>query len=240
MKKLLIYYNFILVSIITIIGFLQAQSSAEIISALLFFPFFIYFLRLVIPQQRKAVPLIAHDHKPDLPLHLEIEYLLKDSQEAMQNDQEPIDTLEMHEDQVEDEQETETGKILNKLDIDRRMFLKLIGSAGLTVFLFSIFTKRAQGAFFGSVPGPGTVAIKDTTGAKIDPAIKQPTDGYTLAQLDDSGATTYYGYLNKDSAWYILKEDSSGNYRYVKGSSSFSTNWTNRASLSYDYFDAVF
>ncbi|MBI5044621.1 MAG: hypothetical protein HZC02_01735 [Candidatus Levybacteria bacterium] len=237
MKKLFIYYNFILVSIITILGFLQAQSSAEIISAILFFPFFIYFFRLVLPQQRKAVPLVTHTKIDAIPLHIEIKKIFDETEETISVDIEPIGEGDEN---TEAEADSETDNILNRLDIDRRMFLKLIGSAGITVFLFSLFTKRAQGAFFGSVPGPGTVAIKDTTGAKIDPAIKQPTDGYTLAQLDDSSSTAYYGYLNKDSAWYILKEDSSGNYRYVKGSSSFSTNWTNRASLTYDYFDAVF
>jgi len=64
---------------------------------------------------------------------------------------------------------------LPRVDIDRRQFLKLISSAGLTLFLFSIFAKRAQAAFFGSVPGSGTVALKDTTGTPIDPAIKTPS-----------------------------------------------------------------
>lgn len=124
-------------------------------------------------------------------------------------------------------------------DFDRRMFLKLIGSAGLSVFVFSLFTKRAEAAFFGSVPGPGTVSVKDTTGTKIDPAIKQPTDGYRITEIDDS-TTAYYGFVDKTGAWFIQREESSGAYRYTKGSTSFSTNWTNRASLTYDYFDNVF
>jgi hypothetical protein len=37
-----------------------------------------------------------------------------------------------------------------------------------------------------------------------------------------------------------MSEDSSSNFRYTKGSSSFSTNWTGRAGLTYDYFDSVF
>ncbi|MBI3290370.1 hypothetical protein HYZ78_03150 [Candidatus Microgenomates bacterium] len=126
-----------------------------------------------------------------------------------------------------------------KLDIDRRAFLKLIGTAGLTIFLFSIFTKRAHAAFFGSVPGPGTVAIKDTTGTQIDPAQHHPTDGYKISELDDS-SPAFYGFIRKDGAWFIMKEGTSGDYRYTAGSSSFSTNWTNRSSLSYDYFHNVF
>jgi hypothetical protein len=125
-------------------------------------------------------------------------------------------------------------------DTDRRLFLKLIGSTGLTLTLMAIFTKDAKAAFFGSVPGPGTVAVKDSTGATIDPAEKQPTDGYEISQIDDSSTPAYYGFVHKTGAWYITREDSSGNYRYSKGLSSFSTNWTGRVGLTYDYFDAVF
>lgn len=226
MKKLLLYYNFILICIITVIGFLQAESVAQIVSAILFFPLLVYFGQFILPQKHKALPML-------LPEPLLTKDPLKKTAANKKNSASEQNA------NTNTEKATE-GKVLEGFDIDRRMFLKLIGSAGLTMFFFSIFTKKAEGAFFGSVPGPGTISIKDTTGVKIDPAIKQPTDGYTIAQLDDSTSTTYYGYLNKDSAWYILKEDSSGNYRYCKGSSSFSTNWTGRAALTYDYFDAIF
>ena len=135
-------------------------------------------------------------------------------------------------------------------DFDRRMFLKLIGSAGMSLFFYSLVTKRGEAAFFGSVPGPGTVALKDTTGTKIDPAIKTPTDGYRINQLDDTSSATYsyYGYTNKDADWFIMRETTSGanagDYRYYKKKitdGSFSATWPSRASLSpYDYFDAIF
>lgn len=125
-------------------------------------------------------------------------------------------------------------------DLDRRAFLKLIGSAGATVFFFSMFSKKAEAAFFGSMPGSSsTVTLKDSTGTAIDPAIKSPTDGYRITQVDDSDPA-YYGYVNKTGNWFIMKEDNTGGYRYTKGHNSFSTNWTNRADLSYDYFDTTF
>ncbi len=124
-------------------------------------------------------------------------------------------------------------------DPERRKFLKLISAAGGAIFLTAIFTKKAEASFFGSMPGPGTVAIKNTSGVAIDPAEKKPTDGYSITEIDDSGADTYYGFVNKDGAWFVLK-DSDSTYRYAKGTSSFSTNWSDRASLTYDYFNNVF
>lgn len=204
MIKLLTYYNFILVTIMTVGGFLSAQNFSQLISAVLFYPFLLYFGLKILPSRKKAIVLTPIKEKP-----------------IIQKGEQPV-------------------KLKEHFDMDRRMFIRLVGSAGLTVFFLSIFTKKAHGAFFGSVPGPGTVALKDISGAQIDPAQHHPTQGYTIAQIDDA-SPSYYGYLNKNGAWFILKEDSSaGTYRYIKGSSSFATNWTNRASLTYDYFDAVF
>jgi len=125
-------------------------------------------------------------------------------------------------------------------DGDKRLFLKLIGSTGVSLLLMALFTKKAQAAFFGSVPGPGVVAIKDSAGNKIDPAEKNPTDGYEITDIDDSSSPAYYGFVKKTGAWYIMEEDSTGSYRYYKGSSNYSVSWTGRALLSYDYFNSVF
>ena len=126
-------------------------------------------------------------------------------------------------------------------DLNRRAFLKLIGTAGASLFLFSIFTKKTQAAFFGSVPGPGTVAIKDTTGTAIDPAEKGPTDGYAISQLDADGSPAYYGYVNKTGAWYIMKENADGSYVYVRGSSGFAAGWATRGTRTdYNTFDQIF
>ena len=122
----------------------------------------------------------------------------------------------------------------------KRKFIKLIGGSGLGILLLALFKpKSAEASFFGSVPGPGTVAIKDSSDSKIDPAIKSPIDAYGVTQIDDS-SPAYYGFVNKDGAWYITKEDSAGAYRYNKGVASFTSNWSNRAALTYDYFDAIF
>jgi len=127
------------------------------------------------------------------------------------------------------------------IDQNRRQFLKLLGGTSLSVVLLSLINpQKASAAFFGSVPGPGTVSLKDATGAKINPAEKQPTDGYKISQVDDDNYPAYYGYINVSGAWYIMREDSSNNYRYSKGDSSFALNWDGRALLTYGYFDTVF
>jgi len=126
-------------------------------------------------------------------------------------------------------------------DDNRRLFLKLVGSTSLSILFMAVLGKdTAKAAFFGSVPGPGTVSVKDSTGATIDPAEKQSTDGYEISQVDDSTTPAYYGFVHKTGAWYITKEDATGAYRYAKGSVDFATSWTSRAGLTYDYFDAIF
>ncbi len=125
-------------------------------------------------------------------------------------------------------------------DPERRKFLKLIGAAGGSLFLMTVFTRKAEASFFGSMPGPGSISVKNSTGALIDPSEKKPTDGYNITEVDDSGVDVYYGFVNKDGAWFIQKELSTGAYRYSKGASDFATNWTNRAALTYDYFNVIF
>ena len=131
-------------------------------------------------------------------------------------------------------------------DRDRRLFLKLIGSTGLSLFFMSLVSKEAQATFFGSMPGPGTVALKDLSGAAIDPAQKQPTDGYNISQIDDTSDPdfAYYGFTDKNGNWYIQRETltgvDTGAYRYFAGSTGFSTNWDGRAGLIYDDFEDIF
>lgn len=217
MKKIILFYNVIVISVITIIGFADASSISQLVSAIFFFPLAAYFWLLIIPTSKRSTPQFSPSKKSiDTPLK---------SKNRQKHQLPELTALK----------EVPRGKF----DLNRRMFLRLIGSAGVSVFILSIFTNKAEAAFFGSVPGPGTVGVKDVSGNLIDPSEKQPTDGYNITEVDDS-TPTYIGYVNKDGAWYILKEDSSGAYRYTKGTSSFSTNWTNRASLTYDYFSAVF
>src|SRR3989344_465058 len=143
---------------------------------------------------------------------------------------------------------TTTTKTINKIDslgisdIDKRVFLKLIGGAGIFLFFFSLFNKKAEGLFFKSIPGSasGQVTLTDTDGNAINPAQNQPLDGYSITEIDDN-TIAYYGFLSKDGAWYIMRADTiNGSFRYTKNKTNFSDNWTNRENLKYDYYNYVF
>jgi hypothetical protein len=207
MRKAIVYYSFIITFIMVVMGFISAQNVPHLVSSILFFPLALYFWLQVFPQRKRAINLEK--------------VRVKEDKIAKANEEVEL---------------IEEGEV-EGVDQDRRAFLKIIGSAGLSLFMMAIFTKKAEAAFFGSVPGPGTVAIKDASGNLINPAEKHPTDGYEISRIDDS-TPSYYGFTNKDGAWFIMKEDSSGNYTYAAGSSNFTSNWANRASLTYgEYFD---
>lgn len=127
-------------------------------------------------------------------------------------------------------------------EAERRKFIKLLFGAGLGVVLVGLLNpKKASAAFFGSVPGPGSVTLKDTTGAKIDPAIAQPLDGYSISNYIDTGAYPhYFGFVNKNGAWYMIKDtgDADGTFLYSKGGSGY--DWSGRAGLTYASFDTTF
>lgn len=58
--------------------------------------------------------------------------------------------------------------------------------------------------------------------------------------IDESGDPRYYGYANADGSWVIQEYNvASGTLRYATGKRNYSTNYTNRASLSYDYLSEV-
>lgn len=72
-------------------------------------------------------------------------------------------------------------------------------------------------------------------------AIVDTLENYKISDGDESGTTKYYGYLTKTGSWYIMQNNTTANtYRYTKGSTSYTTSWTNRSSLTYGYFNTVF
>jgi hypothetical protein len=66
-----------------------------------------------------------------------------------------------------------------------------------------------------------------------------PLFPFKITDLDDDETTTgfnYYGYVKSSGAWYIMREDLDNKaYRYITGASNYTTSWTGRVGLSYDY-----
>lgn len=134
-----------------------------------------------------------------------------------------------------------SGKGHHEAPNERRNFFRIITSVGIGgLVLYLIFPRRAEAAFFGSVPGAGTIALKDSNGTPIDPAVNSPTDGYAISNVDSTAYPYYYGFVNKDAAWYIMRENPENTFTYSKGSSDFATSWTGRAGLTYGTFDTIF
>lgn len=232
-KSLFIFYNLGLTSLFTLVSIVNARSLFDTIAALVYLPLVFYFLKELIHQTH----LFARN-TPEV----------KSSDTSGVNGAVPaypITKEQLQDAAIAPAVVPERGRVV---DADRRVFLKLIGSAGLSVFMFALFTKKAQAAFFGSVPGPGVVALKDTAGVKIDPAQHHPTAGYKISRLDDTSSATYayFGFVNKTGNWYLQREQltgaDTGQYLYSKGDSNFATAWTNRASPTpaYDTFDNTF
>ena len=238
MKKLVTYYAFIIFTFLTIAGFLAARTQTDLILAFLIFPLFLYFGWQVWPSKKSA-------YNPRMP---ESPFLPITSGIYPEDHFIPMTFDENDEPLEGDTQMLEDKPIKAKklgFDLDRRNFLKLVGSGGVTLFLFSLFTKDAEAAFFGSVPGPGTVKLKDIAGNQINPAEKYPTSGYNIAKIDDS-SPAYYGFENKDEDWYIMNETVVVNvstYGYRKrlgGEDDLTTEWVNRGGFTYSDFNDIF
>ena len=141
---------------------------------------------------------------------------------------------------------TETVKTPNNTvrisDIDKQVFLKLLGGTGLFLFISAFLSKKTTSLFSGGTsPVLEEVSLKDPTGNLIAPAQKQITDGYLISEIDDNITAAFYGFINKKGAWYITRVDTNtGSVRYFSGESNFSGNWNNREKLKYDYLNNAF
>ena len=216
-KTVTSYFGFTVASIFVLGIFVTATSYVQLAVAILLYPALVFFAYKVLPLRKRV--------------HEEI------SEETISNKSEPL-----NEEGEEDANDAKRGSFTIS-DIDKRAFLKLIGGAGVLLFIFSLFNKRAEGLFYKNVSTgavAGQIALEDIKGNKINPAQAHPTDGYRVAELDD-GLVAFYGYINKAGSWFVMKLDSdSGSFRYAKGEKNFPSNWSNRQNLEYDYYNNVF
>lgn len=221
MRKLLTFSSFVIASMAVMAVFITATTFAQLVFAAVLYPVLVYFAFRAFPRK-------ARSHPPEKPAAVETESNLQ----IPSQEDEPVEKVEIV--------KTEN---LGISDIDKRVFLKLIGAAGLSLFLFSIFNKKVESALFKSLPPSettGQVSLGDIGGNKINPAQSQPMDGYRISEIDDN-VITYYGFINKDKAWVVMRQDTdTGSFRYSKGDSNFPGNWAKREKLKYDYFSDIF
>lgn len=91
-------------------------------------------------------------------------------------------------------------------------------------------------------PGISTTAIEEKLDA-INTLIGDSLQDYIISDKDDDASPNYFGFLKKDGSWYIMKETVSAGadtYRYAKGTTDYTTNWTGRVGLTYGYFNDIF
>jgi hypothetical protein len=220
MRKSITYTTFFVAGVFVVFVFVTAKSYTQLGLAVVLYLPLAYFALQLFPRKARSTPIVSDNPLPNT-FSASIEKL------------EETDTT------------NNVSGSVDIADIDKRAFLKMVGAAGLSFFVFSLLSRKAESLFLGggsSRPpsGPTTTTIQDVDGTKIDPAQRQPTDGYRISEIDDN-IITYYGFTNKDEAWIIMREDTNTNsFRYIKGDSDFPRNWQNREHLNYDYFHNVF
>jgi len=125
------------------------------------------------------------------------------------------------------------------VDIDKRAFLKVIGAAGFSFFIFSLFTRRVEDLILNRNYGAGNSSFGNPSSNR-DTSPIEPTEGYRVTEISTEDFN-YYGFVNTKGNWYIMKEDpTEGSFRYTKADLNFSKNWERREKLKYDYYHIVF
>lgn len=213
MNKILTYSSFVIASTVVIVAFVTATTYLQLAAAILIYPVLIYFAFKAF--SRKSV---SYPSKKTVTVIEEASV-------------KPVEKVETN------NEESTTGGIS---DINKRAFLKLIGATGISFFLLSIFGRRVETLLFSQnlLPAPASNGNLSPGQTNTPPA--SATDGYNISEIDDN-IVGYYGFINKNGGWFIMKGDTNnGSYRYTKGESNFPINWNNRERLKYDYYDNVF
>ncbi len=215
--RVLIIYSFLACAFLMAVGIFSARSSGQLLASFIYLPLVFFFgTKIFHWLLAKTVTRVVVQNKV-LPGPASNNAQVVSSPTDPESDEEGV------------------------TDKDKRLFLKLIGTTGISLLLLALFSRRARDTFLGGgvAAGPDVVGIKDTTGNQIDPAQQGPTDGYEISEIDDEGTPVHFGYVKKTGAWYIMQYNN-GNFRYTKGDKNFSANWSKRTELTYGYFNDIF
>lgn len=212
-EKFLIIYSFLACLFLMLMGIFSARSSGQLMSSFIYLPL-VFFFGTKIFYQLSLSSSKSTASKKILPL-----------------------TVTTH--SADHKGTDHTPAIAGVADQDKRLFLQLIGTTGISLLLMSLFSRKARDTFLGGGPAPDTVGLKNSAGETINPAEKLPTDGYVISDIDDETDINYYSFVHTSGAWYIMQY-ANGNFRYTKGDGNYSNNWDIRNKLRYDLFNNVF
>lgn len=211
MQKAITYSSFLIASFVVTALFITSSDYTQLAIAVTLYPFLIYIAYELFVRTKNLTPPPA----PQVTRVNEVQVA-------------PVETVK------------ETSTIS---DIEKRAFLKLVGAAGISFFLFSLFNKKLNPlSIGGNSLGSGTLFGPDNVdGTKTEAMSTQPLDGYKISEIDDIEEVSYYGFINKDGGWLIMRQDAdTSTFRYTKGDSDFPKNWEKRGQFMYDYFYNVF
>jgi len=98
----------------------------------------------------------------------------------------------------------------------------------------------AKGKIVSDFGGGQMITASPSGGASTGttPTNQDKLAKYRAADIDSDASPNYYGFVDLSGNWFILRESISAGadaYRYAAGTSNYTTNWTGRTSLSYDY-----
>ncbi|MDO8619455.1 MAG: hypothetical protein Q7R49_05970 [Candidatus Daviesbacteria bacterium] len=221
-KSLPIYFSFLVACMVVIMTFVTARTYTQLSMAIILYPMLAYLAYKILPYDWKHTYKKYVDTKPTLP-------------DVSVNSATVSQTTETAE-----TTETIEKQPLEISDINKRVFLKLIGGTGISFFLISLFSQKAQAFLFGQNLSQGSSLAGNPANVNPNPITASPTDGYNISEVDDS-IISYYGFINKDGQWFIMKGDTNtGSFRYTKGKSNFPDNWNKREGLKYDYYQNIF
>ncbi|MFZ3301266.1 MAG: hypothetical protein WA152_00960 [Microgenomates group bacterium] len=217
MTKTLSYTGLIIAAFFVVALFVTSKSYTQLYTAILLYPVLTYIMLTVFPR---------HDQPEDI--HQQTNNIGVGEVVS----QKPNKSLDV----VIPREKVEI------VDIDKRTFLKLIGTAGISFFLFSILGRRAEDYIFNKTQGLGLNPTQNNTpNISMSPqGGSLPSDEYKISEIDD-GIISFYGFVNKSGSWLIMREDTQENsFRYSRGETNFSRSWADRSNLKYDYYHNLF
>jgi len=129
-----------------------------------------------------------------------------------------------------------------QLPEDYRPYRRVIKAGNRLIFDDNI-TSASRGGGGVDTTGLATTAKQDEIVTAIGSitTTPKPTDAYSISNIEATATYKYFGFEDKDGAWYIMRKTLADNtFLYTAGASDYSTAWTDRASQSYASYGSTF